>query len=128
MSLLPHFSRVIGLPLIASLGLFGCLQNDPGPGANLPEEIRTINQYVHDQMNDSYLWAEQVPQNVGPFDQPDPGLLLAALRNPIDRWSDINKDNGAYRLRLTQAQEAGHGFFFAVDQAQNLRIALVYPG
>jgi carboxyl-terminal processing protease len=123
-----YYGRVIGLIFVASLALLGCRPADPGPGANLPEEIRTINQYVHDQMNDAYLWAEQVPPTIGPFDRPDPGLLLADLRNPADRWSNIDRDEGAYRRRLTQAQEAGHGFFFAADLAQNLRIALVYPG
>lgn len=97
------------------------------PGLPLNDETRTINRYVYDQMQDLYLWQDQIPAGVRPFNYETPTKLLDAMRFSADRWSYVAKDDGATRRQLTSGESLTYGFIPAAGRAQEIRVGLVYP-
>jgi C-terminal processing protease CtpA/Prc len=115
---------------LASLALVCLLACKPAADeGSLPlnEETRAINRYVYDQMQDIYLWNDQIPGDVRPFNYETPSKLLDAMKFRLDRWSYVVKDDGATRRQLTTGESLTYGFLPAADRAQAIRVGLVYP-
>jgi carboxyl-terminal processing protease len=111
------------------LGFFCLMACRPTEEEGLPlnDDTRTINRFVFDQMQDIYLWEDQIPDNVRPFNYETPTKLLDAMKFRVDRWSYVIKDDGATRRQLTSGESLTYGFLPAADRTQGIRVGLVYP-
>lgn len=74
--------------------LAGCekdTDSDPDPDPGLPEEIRILNNWIWEGMNDLYLWEEFLP-NLNPDFEEDPEAFFYKLLYKDDRDSWITDD------------------------------------
>ncbi len=78
--------------LLLFLLFTSCNKNDD-EASSLPEEIRTVNEFIWKNMNIYYLWSEQMPADVNPDQETDPKAFFEKLLyRPEDRWSFITDD------------------------------------
>lgn len=79
--------------LYSLLFLSSCNKEDVAPNPYIPDDIRSVNNFIWDNMNTYYLWNEFMPTNLDPERQPDPVVFFHdILYKPEDRWSFITDD------------------------------------
>lgn len=81
-----------------SLGLFSCEKFDPDK-PDLSEEVLILNNWIWDELNDAYLWAEELPY-LNPEYQEEPAQYFYDLLNPLDKFSWIVDDYDAHIARF----------------------------
>ncbi len=99
------------LLIIIFLSIFSCNNNDDD-ALRLPEEIRTVNEFIWEKMNTFYLWKDYMPTNVDPDKETDPKAFFEKLLyRPEDRWSFITDDYQALTDMLKGIEVTfGHHF------------------
>ena len=76
--------RLIFLPTILFIVIsFSCTRNDIVPYSEITDEIRSINNFIWENMDTYYLWRDYMPSNIDPEAQPDPALYFHELRTGI---------------------------------------------
>ena len=81
--------------------LLSCTRDDIVPNHRIPNEIRSINHFIWENMDYYYLWRKFMPSNIDPEQQPDPAQYFHDLLfTPDDRWSFITNDYHALVDRL----------------------------
>ncbi len=117
----------IYLFLLLTALLFACQDDEMAEAPVMPDEQAIelgLKHFVQDTMNAWYLWNEDLPSvNVDDFASADE--LLDALRNPLDKWSYIEKADD-YDAYFNKGQYEGYGFRMAVDAENQLRVAFAY--
>jgi C-terminal processing protease CtpA/Prc len=84
--LIKSFFLVIIFGAIALLS--SCSKDDPG--SEIPVHIKSINNFIWDNMDLYYLWRDFMPSNLNPELQPDPAIFFHELvYTKDDRWSFI---------------------------------------
>ncbi len=87
--------------------------------------VEAINQWVYRNMNDYYLYADQVP-TVNPASYSDPSDLVRALRfEELDPYSGVS-DAATRDAFFNQGQSSGFGFNWRYDASRNARVIFVY--
>jgi C-terminal processing protease CtpA/Prc len=91
------------------LSLSSCSKEEVYP---IPDDIRSINNYIWESMDLYYLWREFMPSNLNPDVQPDPEAYFYNLvYAQDDRWSFITDDYESLVNRLQGIKKTyGHEF------------------
>jgi C-terminal processing protease CtpA/Prc len=103
----------------------GC--NDPVM-VDPPDDCSTLSQngYVLEVMQHSYLWNEEVPDDVDPALYEEPRDILADLRySEIDRWSRVS-DKVTSNALFEEGKTISYGFSHMRDAAGKIRISFVH--
>ena len=87
-----------------------------------PEEL--LRDTTYRIMQEWYLWNEEMPE-VNPEDYASAQDLMKALQYRLDKWSYITEEE-EYDNFFTKGEYKGYGYGPAFDEADNLRISLVY--
>lgn len=81
--------------VILGIAIFvgGCHNdNDVVPG-NVPENIRSVNNYILENMDTYYLWRDFMPSGLNPNTEPDPNVFFDKLIYKVDdKWSFLTDD------------------------------------
>ncbi len=88
--LITTYSRLF-LILFLAITLFqACSREDVVPGLDIPDDIKSVNNFIWDNMDTYYLWRENMPADLDPNVQPDPVVYFHDLvYSEDDRWSFI---------------------------------------
>jgi len=97
--------------VVLTLAIFtiitGC--NDDGPENPIPEDTRTLNHFILDNLSTYYLWEEHIPANTDPEHEPDPKAYFYSLLyqyKVIDKWSFITDDYEALKNSQSGIEES----------------------
>jgi carboxyl-terminal processing protease len=113
--------------MVATLGgLVACAPDDPFEfGGPRSCELADQNVWVHDLMQDVYLWAEHMP-DVDPLAFESPAELVAALRyRELDRWSRVS-DREQTQALFEEGKVIAFGMRTKQDADEALRLATVH--
>ena len=114
---------------ISCLLLLSCSDNDSSlPGTALQGcEIEQQNRFVHELLQQAYLWYQDIPETLDYSQFASPAETLEFLRNrPLDRFSNIT-DAAAFTNLFSAGQFVGYGFSFLLRDADTtLWIRFVY--
>ena len=96
-----NINRSLYYIFAASIFLFSCERFKPfDPNKpDLSEEVLILNNWIWEEMNDVYLWADELP-DLDPEYQEDPHKYFYDLRNSKDRESWIVDDYDAHIARF----------------------------
>jgi len=99
-------TRLFFLISVLFLGILSsCTREDVVPDPEIPVEIRSINNFIWENMDTYYLWRDFMPANLDPEKQPDPAEYFHHLLfTPDDRWSFITND---YKSLVDRLQGIG---------------------
>lgn len=112
---------IIGFIAI-SLILGSCnKEEDISPGTTIPEDIRSINNFIWDNMDVLYLWRDFMPTNLDPNKQTDPiDYFNNLLYSQEDKWSFITDDYEGLVNSLQGINKTfGHEFALWKDTTNN---------
>ena len=91
--MLPVIRLLYLIPVLSLIYLSSCSRDEVGPGPEVPSEIRSINNFIWENMDTYYLWRDFMPTNIDPEKQPDPAVYFHDLiYSEDDRWSFITDD------------------------------------
>jgi len=92
--------------------LNSCSKDEVDPGSEIPEDIKSINNFIWESMNIYYLWRDFMPANLDPKLQPDPiDYFHKLIYTQDDRWSFITDDYDGLVNRLQGISKTyGHEF------------------
>lgn len=84
----------IGISLLMLIFISSCNKNDEiTPADQIPANIKSVNNYIWDNMDLYYLWRDFMPTDLNPNTEPDPKVFFNKLiYKPDDRWSFITED------------------------------------
>ena len=91
----PHYLKRYVIVLLGFAAIFqGCRKEDELIiDSSIPAEIRSVNNYIFNNMNSYYLWADNIPGGLNPNVEPDPVKFFdKLLYKTDDRWSYITED------------------------------------
>ena len=89
--------------------------------------IAGINTWVHESMQDYYLFYDQIDRNIDPAAFDSPEQFMRELRvQPNDTFSYVT-DEVAYNAFFSEGETFGYGWNFARDGDNTLLFALVEP-
>ncbi len=124
------FNRFSLIPLLVVLLFLSCREEDvltPSP------EVLEINDFIWENMNQMYLWNENIPQNIdrtSEFDSKE--YFEKLLFRPTDRWSFITDDYEALVNSLKGIEKTfGHHFkLYQLPNSSNIMgiVKYVIPG
>ncbi len=110
------------LAIILSISFTSCKDNDPGPGAPVSEENQYVNKWIRDNMEDYYLWNDDLPENVDR--NLDPAEYFTKLISPDDRFSWIQPDYGELLKSLKGiTREAGYEFVLYRESNESNKVS-----
>jgi C-terminal processing protease CtpA/Prc len=115
------FYRVTGIFLVF-IFLLSC-SKDEDVDTGVPAEIRSVNNFIWDNMDLYYLWREFIPSNVNPDAEPDPEVFFDKLIYKVeDRWSYITDDYEALVNSFSGINYTfGHNFqLFKEEDSENV--------
>jgi len=70
-----------------------CNKNDEVIPGNVPENIRSVNNFIWQNMDVYYLWRDFIPSNLDPDKEPDPTVFFDKFIYKVeDKWSYITDD------------------------------------
>lgn len=95
-------SRLLLILFLAVTLFQACSRDEIGPGHDIPDDIKSINNFIWDNMDTYYLWREYMPANLDPNTQADPAKYFHELKySEDDRWSFItdNYDDLVHKLQ-----------------------------
>jgi C-terminal processing protease CtpA/Prc len=112
--------RSLILLLVVLFTLVSCKKNEDNT-------IEIVNQEIYKLMKINYLWNTFLPTSLNTSSYATPADLMDALRYDVyDRWSVvITKEE--FNQYFVEGTMIGHGFMLGLDEAENIRIAFVYP-
>jgi C-terminal processing protease CtpA/Prc len=88
--LITTYSRLFLILFLAVTLFQACSKEEVVPGLDIPDEIKSVNNFIWDNMNTYYLWRENMPLDLDPNAQPDPTAYFHDLKySEEDRWSFI---------------------------------------
>jgi C-terminal processing protease CtpA/Prc len=97
------FSRFVHLNLVILLIFqLSCTKEEVVPEPEIPDEIRSVNNFIWENMDLYYLWRDLMPSNLDPNTQENPADYFHKLiYREDDRWSFItdNYDDLVNRLQ-----------------------------
>ncbi len=97
----------------------GCKDDEVEPGPEIAPEIKSVNNYIWDNMDLFYLWREYMPTNVDPDSETDPRNFFDRLLYKVeDRWSYITDDYKAL-INSFSGIEKTFGINFALFRQEN---------
>lgn len=103
--------------------------NSGDTGVPLPRSCDSgdMKSWVHDNMNDYYLFYDQVEQNVSLNDFDDVESLITHLRvQPYDNFSYITEESG-YTARFDEGETFGFGWVLQRNEQNDFFFKLVEP-
>ena len=84
------FSRLNLILFLVILLFTSCSKEEITPGPIIPDDTKSINNYIWEKMDNYYLWREFMPTDLDPNQQPDPAKYFHELvYSEEDRWSFI---------------------------------------
>ncbi len=84
------YSRLFIISFLVIALFQACTKEDVVPGPDIPDEIKSVNNFIWDNMDFYYLWREYMPTDLDPNTQPDPVSYFHELKySEDDRWSFI---------------------------------------
>lgn len=106
--------------------------NFVGPLAQKPQprscSVEDLNQWVHDSMQDYYLFHDQVDPNADANSADSPEAFIQSLRvTPNDTFSYVT-DESTYTAFFSEGETMGYGWNFARDSDDALLFSLINPG
>ncbi|KPK85676.1 MAG: hypothetical protein AMS27_06675 [Bacteroides sp. SM23_62_1] len=115
--------------------LSGCEKDLPGPGGNddgISEEIKYINNWIWDVMNQVYFWSIYIPQNLNPDEELDPENFFKKLLYTKDRFSWLDDDyeglmNQYYGVGKSMGYSPAFGRFSNTDGVFII-VEYIFPG
>jgi len=115
-----HFF-IIGIIAISFIFNSCSKDEDINPGNIVPEDIRSVNNFIWDNMDVLYLWKDFMPTNLDPNDQPDPiNYFKSLLYSKEDKWSFITDDYEGLVNSLQGINKTfGHEFALWNDTTKN---------
>ncbi len=109
--------------LLLTLALWACEKEDIVQDPPVSQE--DLKAKVHEIMQEWYLWNNELPTvDVATYETAD-DLLYALRKNPLDKWSYIEKEED-YDNYFNNGEYEGYGFRMEFDQNDKLRIAFIY--
>ena len=85
-----YLSRLSVISLFAVVFITSCNEEEVTPGPFIPDDIKSINNFIWENMDNYYLWREFLPSDLDPNKQPDPAKYFHELvYSEEDRWSFI---------------------------------------
>jgi C-terminal processing protease CtpA/Prc len=88
--LITKFSYFFIIPFLALIILSACTKDEVAPGPVIPDDIKSVNNFIWENMDTYYLWRELMPTDLDPDAQPDPDSYFHKLKySEDDRWSFI---------------------------------------
>jgi len=100
--LIQKFSYFFIIPFLALIILSACNKDEVAPGPVIPDDIKSVNNFIWENMDTYYLWRELMPTDLDPDTQPDPASYFHKLKySEDDRWSYItdNYDDLVHKLQ-----------------------------
>lgn len=113
-----------------AIALFACEKDEiviekENPQTAPIEEKLSLKQKVYEVMHEWYLWNDELPAiDTNDFESATE-LLAAMKKDPIDRWSYIEKEE-TYDNYFVNGQYEGYGLSMVFDKDEQLRVAYVY--
>ncbi|MFN8258557.1 MAG: S41 family peptidase [Bacteroidales bacterium] len=110
-----------------------CKKNEDPSGNNLPDSVKTVNEFIYQNTIDYYLWNEYIPAGIDINDYPDPYELFDAMYYPtLDYWSFVTDDYQGLLDNLNGIQVT-EGYIMQLYKFQNSNdlfgiIEYVYEG
>jgi len=84
------FSRLNLISFLALIFIAACSKEEIAPGPIIPDDTKSINNYIWENMDNYYLWREFLPTDLDPNKQTDPAEYFHELvYSDEDRWSFI---------------------------------------
>jgi C-terminal processing protease CtpA/Prc len=88
--LVSNYRWLFPILFLAITLLQSCSKEEVVPGLEIPDEIKSVNNFIWENMNTYYLWRENMPTDLDPNAQPDPIVYFHDLKySEEDRWSFI---------------------------------------
>jgi carboxyl-terminal processing protease len=88
-----HHKAVLGVVALLLVLTVGCHKEDDIAGEIVPAEIRSVNNYIKESMDNFYLWNEFIPGNINPDRESDPEIYFDKILYKLeDKWSYITDD------------------------------------
>ncbi|MGD9329628.1 MAG: hypothetical protein PVH48_11720, partial [Cyclobacteriaceae bacterium] len=78
--LITTYSRLFLILFLAVTLFQACSKEEVVPGLDIPDEIKSVNNFIWDNMNTYYLWRENMPVDLDPNAQPDPTAYFHDLK------------------------------------------------
>lgn len=84
---------VAGLFLMLLILAGGCNKDHEVIPGNVPEDIRSVNHFILQNMDTYYLWSDFIPSGLNPDTEPDPNAFFDQFIYKLeDKWSFITDD------------------------------------
>lgn len=96
------FSYFFLISLLALIVLSACNKDEVAPDPIIPDDIKSVNNFIWENMDTYYLWREFMPTELDPNTQTDPASYFHELvYSEDDRWSFItdNYDDLVHKLQ-----------------------------
>ena len=71
-----RYSQLLILIFLAITLFQSCSKEDVVPGLEIPDEIKSVNNFIWDNMDFYYFWREYMPTDLDPNAQPDPAVSV----------------------------------------------------
>lgn len=84
---------VSAIILVIAIFFGGCHKDNEIIPGNVPENIRSVNDFILENMDTYYLWRDFIPSNLNPNTEPDPNVFFDKFIYKVDdKWSFITDD------------------------------------
>ena len=116
-------SGFLMMVILVLLMLGGCRKEEDINAGIIPSDIRSVNNFIKESMDDYYLWNEFIPGNINPNTEPDPEEYFDKLLYKLeDKWSYITDDYQALINHFSGIEYSfGHQFkLFREDGSDNV--------
>jgi C-terminal processing protease CtpA/Prc len=82
-----------GLILVLLVIAGSCNKDNEVVPSNVPEDIRSVNNFIFQNMDTYYLWRDYMPSDLNPDTEPDPSAFFDKfIYKAEDKWSYITDD------------------------------------
>jgi carboxyl-terminal processing protease len=114
---------ILGLLILSG----GCHNDNEVVPGNVPEEIRSVNRYILDNMRTYYLWQGYMAHHLNPDTAPDPGdFFNRMIYETDDKWSFITDDYQSLINQFSGIQYTfGHQFKLFHQNGSDLVFGIV---
>ncbi|HLF33538.1 MAG TPA: S41 family peptidase [Cyclobacteriaceae bacterium] len=109
---------ILGFGILSVLSA-GCRRENEDPiDYNIPEEIRSVNNFIYDNMKFYYLWNSHIPGKLNPNTEPDPKVFFGKMiYEEADKWSFITDDyEGLLNSFSGISKSFGHQYRLFLEQ------------